>query len=188
MSAEAVNLVINAFLSAQVRLPVSYAEPTANDDRTVNGIGSPWARQTQFNSQTTPAPVEVLPFDVTLGGSPHEIDMASAKIVGAESASEPASAEDMNGNKVFCILVDTNRDSGTNTGDIVVKPKADATGYKVYGDDGGTDGRIVLPPKSLNLFLVENSGLPDVVTAGVRVIQFSGTSGDKVRGVIVFEG
>lgn len=175
-------LNIVAKLDAKVVLPASYAGGAAEDaDRVVNIKG--WGVNTVLRSTASPspAPVAILAKEYTIASSEATIDLTAAPITGAESGGAPAATEDLTGKNLIACLFSTVRSSGTNAATITVKAHA-TNGYDLFG----ASGLVILPADSVVLLSVKTGGR-DAVGASDKIIHLTGTDGDKIRVILVFE-
>ena len=188
LGATSVDLTATASVSVIARLPQVYAPTAYATSRDIGGVSAVWSFSELFNSNNSPEPTQVITLDETLGGSDFELDLSAAPIVGAvDGSGDPAATEDLDGLRLMAWHFTTRRVDGvSNAAAIVMKPKADATGYQLLGT-GIADG-VNLGVDMDDTEICKSSGKQLVDNAGRRVVSFSGTSGDKFRGILVFQG
>jgi hypothetical protein len=169
-------------LDARLVLPESYAGGSGSDANRVIRITG-WGKNTSLRSDSSPspAPVAIIAKEYTLASSEATIDLTAAPIVGAESGGVPAATEDLTGKNLIAWHFSTRRSSGTNAAAIIVKPHA-TNGYDLFGASGqvtvSIDGDEIGCCKT---------GSRDPVAATDKIIHLTGTTGDKIRVILVFE-
>jgi len=166
---------------SQVVLPDTYVRGSKSDqDQSV--YVNDYAVQSTFASGDSPTPAEVLTEEITLDGTgSYDIDLTAAKIVGAVDVSgDPAASEDLTAKKLCYLELHS---GSSNAGDITVKPGS-SNGYTLFGS-AITQG-VKVPPYSHLALLVQASGLA-AISATVKVINVSGTTGDTLNLIAVFE-
>lgn len=171
-------------LTARVVLPSGYNPGgTSNSNRIFSVGGWERVRSLQASSDPDPEPAAIVTKEVTIGGGgTTDLDLTDAPIIGAvDGSGNPTDGEDLTDSKLMACFFSTLRSSGTNAAAVTVLPHA-TNGYALWGSGNEVD----IPADSTIGFFVENSSLP-AVSSTAKVIQFSGTSGDKVRVILVFE-
>ena len=166
---------------SQVVLPDAFVPGAKNDeDQTV--YVNDYSIQASYGSDDTPTPAEILVAEITIDGTGTEdIDLTAAAIVGAvDGSGNPAATEDLTGKKL-CYL---ELHSGTsNAGDITVAPNG-TNGYTLFGA-AITQGIKLHADKHEQRF-IRSSGA-DAVSATKKIVTITGTAGDTLNLVMVFE-
>jgi hypothetical protein len=127
----------------------------------------------QLDGTTTPAVTKIVTEDVTLGASPHAIDLTAAPL-------SVNRVESLTGLKLVGWQI---KAYDTNTGPITVDPTV-TNGYAMYG--AGND-RVLQIGEIDSGQIVEGvvSGKP-AVSGTAKAIEISGTLGDKLRYIMYF--
>jgi hypothetical protein len=169
-------------VTAKVVLPSSYNPGSADSQRFVT-VGEEWkfSETLRADNSPSPAPVAILAKELTLASSEATIDLTAAAIQGAESGGAPAASEDLTGKNLIAVFLSTERASGTNAGAITAKAHT-TNGYDLFG----ASGLVVMPPGAVLGFRCETAGR-DPVGATDKIIHFTGTTGDTIRVILVFE-
>jgi len=166
---------------SQVVLPDSYV-PGSKSDQDQSVYVNDYAVQSTFAAGDTPTPAEILTEEITIDGTgSYDIDLTAAKIVGAVDVSgDPAATEDLTGKKLCYLELHS---GSANAGDITVKPGV-SNGYPLFGASI-TQGVKVVPYAHLAM-LIQASGLA-AISATTKIITISGTTGDTLNIIAVFE-
>lgn len=177
---------VNAQLSVTGTLPEAYLDGAPVSGRQFKlGTEDGWRLLGEnFDDNNTPTPLQVLAMEITIAGGAVDVDLSAAEIVGALSGGDPANTEDLDGLKCMGFILSTLGQS--NAAAVVVAPKADATGYEGLFGASKSDG-VEVPNNALRLYWDKDSGGIAVDNAGRKVITCSGTNGDILNLLLLFE-
>lgn len=176
MTAARIVATITQRILAQVFLPAtSYPGAAYELDRKV--AVTDFDLDAAHDDTTTPAPAAAIVATLTIGGGGTvTLDLTAAPIIGAESGGAPAATEDLTGDRIYALKLETPAD---NSGTVTVAAAA-SNGYLLFG----TGGSLELPPGS-HASLYSRS-LP-TIAAAAKDIEFAGTSADTVSIVALTE-